>query len=549
MIWMNARLFGSSRRFSRGMGLGRRGQRLQIERLEDRTVPAIAFDAVTGTFTITGTDIPDTSTVEVLTSGTPGDPYDDRIRVNLSSSQYSAAGVQDLWETLFQGLHIRHVRKIVFLGLGGDDAFSNTSNVNADAYVARATIRSAAAAGGTICMARETTIPWPMTWEGTTDSTAVRDMILSCAGPDPDRLFGENGNDLLQGGSGIDRLEGGDGNDTLQGGNGDDRCEGGPGNDTLQGGLHADTLRGGTGNDLLRGDEGDDTLYGNGDRDTLYGSSGTDELFGGGGNDGLYGGSGDDTLDGGSGADRFLMHADGHSIIDPRLPSYPDLIEEFQAGDARINFLNGKEVTVTFADQDYTYAGANWDMQSIEQVDLALAQLHQRTANTRLLKTLAGGQLKLKIVGFGEPDISVPGWNSNNGVITFTPYAFPAGHENLAVQSVFHEFGHNWDNEHASWEEFQAISGWTDTDPHSADYTETPEGGWWHLTSADFASWYASDYNPREDFAESFAAYFMWYAGRRFQINGDDAEDVPGQILETIPEKWDFMDELVIGLI
>ncbi|WP_353844715.1 immunoglobulin-like domain-containing protein [Pseudomonas sp. MG-2] len=70
-----------------------------------------------------------------------------------------------------------------------------------------------------------------------------------------------------------------------------------------------DILNGGTGNDLLFGQGGDDTLDGGKGNDILIGGVGKDTLLGGEGNDILLGGKGDDTMTGGSGADTFVWKA------------------------------------------------------------------------------------------------------------------------------------------------------------------------------------------------------------------------------------------------
>jgi len=73
-----------------------------------------------------------------------------------------------------------------------------------------------------------------------------------------------------------DRLYGEDGDDTINGQDGNDKLFGGDGNDTLNGGLGNDTLKGGNSADVLDGGEGDDRLYGGGDADSLAGGTGAD---------------------------------------------------------------------------------------------------------------------------------------------------------------------------------------------------------------------------------------------------------------------------------
>ncbi len=146
--------------------------------------------------------------------------------------------------------------------------------------------------------------------------------------------FGQSGNDILIGGDGNDRLVGGTGDDELIGNGGDDEIrggadgtkeiDGGPGNDKLFGGTGINTIRGGEGNDTVYGGDlldtvfggdGDDFIYpghgenvvraGNGN-DTVISGVDADSIFGDAGNDRLYGGEGDDEIDGGAGNDSVI---------------------------------------------------------------------------------------------------------------------------------------------------------------------------------------------------------------------------------------------------
>lgn len=111
-------------------------------------------------------------------------------------------------------------------------------------------------------------------------------------------VFGNAGDELLQGVSGSDRMYGGDGDDILRGAAGGDHLEGGRGDDLVLGGA---------GNDELVGDQG---------ADELDGGRGDDRLTGGSGDDLLVGGRGDDRLEGGSGHDTYVIDGgDGHDTI------------------------------------------------------------------------------------------------------------------------------------------------------------------------------------------------------------------------------------------
>ena len=87
----------------------------------------------------------------------------------------------------------------------------------------------------------------------------------------PSQVYGEGGNDRLNGGAGRDALFGGDGGD---------RFYGGGGNDTLSGGNGRDVLKGQGGRDRMLGDDGNDNLVGSAGKDTLIGGNGNDYLEG-----------------------------------------------------------------------------------------------------------------------------------------------------------------------------------------------------------------------------------------------------------------------------
>ncbi|WP_434684985.1 peroxidase family protein [Pseudanabaena minima] len=94
-------------------------------------------------------------------------------------------------------------------------------------------------------------------------------------------MYGNAGNDTLNGGTRNDNLFGQDGADTLNGGDGNDNLVGGAGVDTLNGGDGNDNLVGGTGSDIVNGGAGDDTIRYTVDADA------TDTVDGGADNDTL----------------------------------------------------------------------------------------------------------------------------------------------------------------------------------------------------------------------------------------------------------------------
>jgi len=157
-----------------------------------------------------------------------------------------------------------------------------------------------------------------------------------------DTIYGDAGDNLLQGGLSRDTLLGNDGADTLEGQDGNDLLRGGTGDDTINGGIGNDTLVGDAGNDLFIGGIGTDLvdyrLFGNGtqginidmrtggtdnfnntdtftgDVENLYGTTRDDIVIGTDDANYIYGYEGDDSIDGGLGNDR-LVGAQGDDSI------------------------------------------------------------------------------------------------------------------------------------------------------------------------------------------------------------------------------------------
>lgn len=73
-----------------------------------------------------------------------------------------------------------------------------------------------------------------------------------------DRMIGNRGNDVFNGGGGDDLLSGKKGNDVLNGGSGKDKLYGGDGNDRLNGGSGKDQSMGGSGADTFVFERGND---------------------------------------------------------------------------------------------------------------------------------------------------------------------------------------------------------------------------------------------------------------------------------------------------
>jgi ELWxxDGT repeat protein len=92
-------------------------------------------------------------------------------------------------------------------------------------------------------------------------------------------IYGDGGNDTIQGGMQRDRIFSGEGDDWISAGNGNDIVYGGPGNDVIFGGHGKDYLDGGPGNDWIDGNAGWDRIIGGPGRDTLIGMDARDTIW------------------------------------------------------------------------------------------------------------------------------------------------------------------------------------------------------------------------------------------------------------------------------
>jgi len=170
----------------------------------------------------------------------------------------------------------------------------------------------------------------------------------------------QQGNDVIDGGTGDDMLAGQGGDDVLFGGTGNDQLYGDQsmsgdpvkddtpvsvhGNDYLDGGDDADYLEGGGRDDILIGGLGNDTLYGDGDPATLAGTEhGKDTLDGGDGNDQLVGGGNDDVLFGGA-DDDTLFGDDSRSTLEGQYQG-ADLLD---GGDGKDTLVGGGKADTLF---------------------------------------------------------------------------------------------------------------------------------------------------------------------------------------------------------
>lgn len=191
-----------------------------------------------------------------------------------------------------------------------------------------------------------------------------------------DTIYGHAGDDLLYGQNDLDYIYGGDGNDLINGGDGHDRLWGDDGNDTMYGLDGNDTLLAGNGDDSVFGHNGNDFVYGQGGVDLVYGNDGDDTVHGGAGNDKVYGQNGndigfghhgDDIVNGGAGDD--VLHGDvGNDNVyglDGADTLYGDDGDDFITGGNHVDIIYGglgDDSIHGQGDRDFLYGQGGHDL-------------------------------------------------------------------------------------------------------------------------------------------------------------------------------------------
>ena len=139
-------------------------------------------------------------------------------------------------------------------------------------------------------------------------------------------------------------MRGGGGNDTVNATNAIIGIE-------MYGDLGNDTLNGGTSDDNITGGAGDDTVTGNGGNDTIVGTAGTNSLIGNAGQDNITGGTGADSVDAGVGADAVNGGAGADQItqdnVDSIVGAFSHQSSDLDCGDT-FTFANGVDVVAGF---------------------------------------------------------------------------------------------------------------------------------------------------------------------------------------------------------
>lgn len=108
-------------------------------------------------------------------------------------------------------------------------------------------------------------------------ATRQCDSPADCRGTEmADRMFGNDGENLIHSEGGVDVVHGRDGSDTLKGGPGKDELYGQAGDDTIKGGDDGDHISAGSGDDDVDG--GTPGRTNDGDRDVLNCGPGVDTV-------------------------------------------------------------------------------------------------------------------------------------------------------------------------------------------------------------------------------------------------------------------------------
>jgi Ca2+-binding RTX toxin-like protein len=243
------------------------------------------------------------------------------------------AGNADRYEVTLNGdvtrFRVNQIRKFVIITGTGDDTVT-VSNANGD--VATRQIINVGEDNDTVTIDGDARV---------TIRGGTGDDEITVNTPQASVIYGNNGNDTINGSEAGEIIDAGGGHDSVFGNGGHDDIIGGSGNDTIQGGVGSDRINGEEGDDLIRGNDGNDYMVGAAGDDTLLGGSGADIMSGDNedlltfqgdnepddveGDDSLNGGSaddillahtGNDTLEGGTGGDVFDARDGGDTLVD-----------------------------------------------------------------------------------------------------------------------------------------------------------------------------------------------------------------------------------------
>ena len=142
------------------------------------------------------------------------------------------------------------------------------------------------------------------------------DYILEIADLGDDTIWGDAGDDYIEGGHGINRLHGGTGDDIIYGGGDAEFIHGEEGNDVINAGNGlGDLVFAGSGQDFVIGGIDSKEVFGAEGNDFILGSPAVDFLLGGEGDDWMEGGEGFDTIAGDNSQLFFNSTIIGHDVM------------------------------------------------------------------------------------------------------------------------------------------------------------------------------------------------------------------------------------------
>lgn len=175
---------------------------------------------------------------------------------------------------------------------------------------------------------------------------------------DVEKLFGNEGFDMIWGNSGCDAINGGPGINALFGGDASDLIEGGDDTDFIWAGAGKDTVNANGGIDVAFGGPGDDLIKGFANIDLLEGGPGDDRIWGGDGADILIGYDGKDVLEGENGPNLLIGGNDADTLI-----GGPEIDLAFGGNqNDTVNGGDGLNVLFGDADDDQLTGGNNTDV-------------------------------------------------------------------------------------------------------------------------------------------------------------------------------------------
>jgi hypothetical protein len=150
----------------------------------------------------------------------------------------------------------------------------------------------------------------------------------------------------------------------------------------------------------------------------------------------------------------------------------------------------------------------------------------------------------------GAINNSLGGWNSSP-IIAFTDNRMLSGEDEIH-RVVFHEIGHNWDEQEESdfADDFRAVAGWRTFAATAipAGYEQADDNNWstwWFINRDSNLDGFARNYgkmNPLEDFATAMEAYMLARTGRNYY------GETPTAVETRLAGRFDVLDDFFTSL-